>query len=96
MSNDDVQQIRDWMKGMSADITAIRTEGAETLKMVNHINARGCARSDTHDMVDRDHENRLRSVEVTIEQSRGAFKMAHLVTGLVGAVLMFVAKKIWP
>lgn len=58
---------------------------------LDNMTRNGCAKADTH----ADVEGRLRKVEATIAEGRGAYKFAHVLSAVIGAALTFFAGKIW-
>jgi hypothetical protein len=60
-------------------------------KKIDNILLHGCSKSELH----ADHEKRIRDIEVNINQAKGGLRMAHVLSGVIGAVLAFVANKIW-
>ena len=75
---------RDWLRTIEGKLDGIKDDVAQ-------LTAFGCAQAPRHD----DHETRIRSVEENINQAKGGLRMAHVLSGVIGAVLAFVAGKIW-
>lgn len=73
-----------WLRSIEAKIDGIRADVAK-------ITAYGCAQAPRHD----DHERRIRATEETLAEGKGALRMAHVLSGAIGACLMFVANRIW-
>jgi hypothetical protein len=73
-----------WLRSIEGKIDTIRADVAK-------ITAYGCAQAPRHD----DHEKRIRNVEEAVNQSKGALRMAHVLSGAIGACLMFLANRLW-
>jgi hypothetical protein len=73
-----------WLRSIEGKLDALRDGVAK-------ITAYGCAQSPRHD----DHEKRIRVVEEALQQSRGALRVAHFVSGIVGAAVVFLINRIW-
>ena len=73
-----------WLRSIENKIDGIQ-------KDVAHIVAYGCSQAPRHD----DHEGRIRKVEGTLAEGRGAFKMAHVLSAAIGGALTFFAGRIW-
>ena len=73
-----------WLRSIEGKIDGIRSDLAK-------ITAYGCAQAPRHD----DHEKRIRAVEESVAQSRGAIRAANWVSGIVGAAVMFLLNRIW-
>ena len=73
-----------WLRSIEGKIDTIRTD-------VSKLTAFGCAQAPRHD----DHEKRIRAMEEIVNQSKGALRMAHVLSGAIGAGLMFLANKLW-
>lgn len=58
---------------------------------VARITAFGCAQAPRHDK----HDDRIRALETSMDQAKGGLKLAHVLAGVIGGVLTFVAGKLW-
>jgi hypothetical protein len=73
-----------WLRSIEGKIDTIRAD-------VSKLTAFGCAQAPRHD----DHEKRIRAMEEVVNQSKGALRMAHVLSGAIGAGLMFLANRLW-
>jgi hypothetical protein len=73
-----------WLRSIETKIDTIQKDVAK-------LTAYGCAQAPRHD----DHEKRIRNVEEIVNQSKGALRMAHVLSGAIGACLMFLANRLW-
>ena len=73
-----------WLRTIEAKIDTIQKDVAK-------LTAYGCAQAPRHD----DHERRIRSIEAMANQSKGALHVAHVLSGAIGAALMFLANRLW-
>jgi len=73
-----------WLRSIESKIDGIKADVAK-------LTAYGCAQAPRHD----DHEKRIRNVEEAVNQSKGALRMAHVLSGAIGAGIIFLANRLW-